>query len=231
MSDLILIVEDDRDIADLLIAYADRAGFQTSWAANVGDAVQLHARLRPALVMLDIGLPGGDGIDVLTAIRRRDDTPIIMITAVDDDVTKLMSFRIGADDYVIKPFNPSEVIERARAVLRRARGAASARTLVAGNLRIDLDARLAELQLRGGAETLPLALTPTEFEILAHMARQPRRAFSRAELLDAAAPESEALDRVIDSHISKLRAKLSAAGLAGMIQPVRGIGYRLAPDP
>ncbi|OWK28479.1 response regulator [Sphingomonas mucosissima] len=230
MSELILIVEDDRDIADLLIAYARRAGFRTSWAANVGDAVQLHAQMRPALVMLDIGLPDGDGIDVLTAIRRRDDTPIIMITAVDDDVTKLMSFRVGADDYVMKPFNPSEVIERARAVLRRVQGATRARTLVAGDLSIDLDARLAEVRTDDGSQPLPLALTPTEFQILAHMARQPRRAFSRAELLEAAAPESEALDRVIDSHISKLRIKLSAAGLVGMIQPVRSVGYRLAPN-
>lgn len=230
MSDLILIVEDDRDIADLLVAYAARAGFHTSWAANVAEAVQLHAQLRPALVMLDIGLPGGDGIDVLTAIRRRDDTPVIMITAVDDDVTKLMSFRIGADDYVVKPFNPSEVIERARAVLRRARGIASARTINVGNLHIDLDARLAEARTGEGSATAPLALTPTEFEILAHMARQPRRAFSRAALLEAAAPDSDALDRVVDSHISKLRTKLSAAGLGGMIQPVRGVGYRLAPE-
>lgn len=227
MPERVMIVEDDRDIADLLTAYAERAGFQVQWAASVTDAVQMHARWRPDLIMLDIGLPGGDGIDVLTAVRRRDDTPIIMLTAVDDDVTKLMSFRIGADDYVVKPFNPSEVIERVRAVLRRARGSSAARALTVGDLAIDLEARLAERRPANGVAA-PLPLTPTEFALLAHMARQPRRAFTRTELLDAVSPDSDALDRVIDSHISKLRTKLAAAGLPALIEPVRGLGYRLS---
>ncbi|WP_374297152.1 response regulator [Sphingomonas sp.] len=227
MPERVMIVEDDRDIADLLTAYAERAGFLVHWASSVGDAVQMHARWRPDLIMLDIGLPGGDGIDVLTAVRRRDDTPIIMLTAVDDDVTKLMSFRIGADDYVVKPFNPSEVIERVRAVLRRARGSGAARTLTVGDLAIDLEARLVERRPADGAATA-LPLTPTEFALLAHMARQPRRAFTRGELLEAVSPDSEALDRVIDSHVSKLRTKLATAGLPALIEPVRGLGYRLS---
>lgn len=231
MSERILIVEDDREIANLLAAYAERAGFMVDWAGNVADAVRLHSQQRYDLVLLDIGLPGGDGVDVLTAIRRRDETPVIMVTAVDDDVTKLMSLRIGADDYVVKPFNPSEVIERIRAVLRRSKAQPASRILSVGAVAIDLDARVAFYREKDGeGASTRLPLTPTEFEILAHMARHPRRAFSRAELLTAVAPDSEALDRVIDSHVSKLRAKLVAAGCPDMIEPVRGIGYRLWQD-
>lgn len=227
MSELILIVEDDREIADLLAAYLDRAGFATDWAGTVPDAIRAHGRQLPALVLLDIGLPGGDGVDVLNAIRRRAETPVIMVTAVDDATTKLDSLRTGADDYIVKPFNPSEVVERVRAVLRRSQGAAGRSQLAVDTLTLDLDARVA--QVRGVDGTpVPLALTPTEFAILAHMMRQPQRAFTRSELLDAAAPGSPAFDRVVDSHLSKLRAKLAAAGCATLITPVRGIGYRLS---
>ena len=228
MSGRILIVEDEREIAELLAAYLERAGYEVARAASVADALRLHAQFRPDLVLLDIGLPGGDGVEVLTQIRRRLETPVVMVTARDDDVTKLSSLRIGADDYVVKPFNPSEVVERVRAVLRRCQGAAGRRVLTAGPLEIDLDARV--VILRAGSGDARIALTPTEFEILAHMARQPRRAFSRAELLEAASPDSEAYDRVVDSHLSKLRAKLAAAGCEDMIEPVRGLGYRLWHD-
>lgn len=222
----ILVVEDEREIADLLVAYIERAGLQVLRATNVSDAIMMHGQAGPDLVLLDIGLPGGDGLDVLAAIRRRADTPVIMLTANDDDVSKLSSFRIGADDYVVKPFNPSEVIERIRAVLRRASGTRAPKHLTAGSLEIDLEARLVSCRGHDGAG-VRLSLTPTEFEILAHMARYPRRAFSRTELLEAAAPGSEAYDRVVDSHLSKLRQKLVAAGCADVIEPVRGIGYRL----
>ncbi|WP_442678808.1 response regulator [Sphingomonas sp. ASY06-1R] len=226
----VLIVEDEREIAELLAAYVERAGFEVARAANVQDAIRSHAQFHPDLVLLDIGLPGGDGLDILTTIRRRVDTPVIMVTAQDDEVTKLSSLRMGADDYVVKPFNPSEVVERIRAVLRRSQGATGRRTLTVGKLLIELDARV--VSCRGDADEEParVALTPTEFQILAHMARQPRRAFSRSELLEAASPESDAYDRVIDSHLSKLRQKLTGAGCADMIEPVRGLGYRLWPE-
>lgn len=227
MGTKILVVEDEREIADLLVAYVERAGFETERATTVQDAIRMHAQFQPDLMLLDFGLPGGDGLDVLTAVRRRIDTPVIMVTAFDDEVTKLSSLRIGADDYVVKPFNPSEVVERVRAVLRRTQGASGRRALTVGSLLIDLDARVVTSRAGGGDESVRIPLTPTEFEILAHMARQPRRAFSRGELLEAAAPDSEAYDRVIDSHLSKLRQKLAAAGCADMIEPVRGLGYRL----
>ena len=225
MSNRILIVEDETEIADLLAAYVRRAGYEVSRAANVQDALRDHAQIRPDLVLLDISLPGGDGVEVLTTIRRRFDTPVIMVTALDDEVTKLSSLRIGADDYVVKPFNPSEVVERIRAVLRRVQGGTGRRAFSVGDLHIDLDSRIASCRRNQGEQRLPL--TPTEFEVLAFMARQPRRAFSRAEILQAVAPDSEAYDRVVDSHLSKLRQKLAAAGCARMIEPVRGVGYRL----
>lgn len=227
MGERVLIVEDEREIADLLTAYFEKAGFDVERATTVPDAIRVHQQFRPDLMLLDIGLPGGDGLDVLTSVRRRFDTPIIMVTALDDDVTKLSSLRIGADDYVVKPFNPSEVVERVRAVLRRVQGATGRRTLNIGLLIIDLDARVVTCRGDDPSEGERMPLTPTEFEILAHMARQPRRAFTRAELLEAVAPESDAYDRVIDSHLSKLRQKLKAAGCADMIEPVRGVGYRL----
>jgi two-component system response regulator AdeR len=227
MASKVLIVEDEREIADLLTAYVERAGFEVAVAGTVQDAIRVHAQFRPDLMLLDIGLPGGDGLDVLAAVRRRMDTPVIMVTAVDDDVTKLSSLRIGADDYVVKPFNPSEVVERIRAVLRRAQGASERRTLTIGTLLIDLDARVVSCRGDKEADSVRVPLTPTEFEILAHMARQPRRAFSRGELLEAVSPDSDAYDRVIDSHLSKLRQKLTVVGCVDMIEPVRGLGYRL----
>lgn len=225
MSDRILIVEDEREIAEILGLYVERGGFVVARATTFQEALRQHSQFQPDLVLLDIGLPGGDGLDVLTAMRRKVDTPVIMVTAIDDEVTKLSSLRIGADDYVVKPFNPSEVVERIRAVLRRARGATARRVLTLGAIEVDLDARSATVAEGNGRNRLQL--TPSEFGILAHMARQPRRAFSRAELLEAISPDSEAYDRVVDSHVSNLRQKLAASGCAEMIEPVRGIGYRL----
>lgn len=226
MAGRILIVEDERDIADVLVAYVERAGFETARAASVADAIRIQAQFQPDLILLDMILPGGNGIDVLTAVRRRFDTPVIMVTGQSDDVTKLSSLRIGADDYVTKPFNPAEVVERIHTVLRRVQGLSQRRSLSIGPLAIDLDARIVLCRGNDG-NPARLPLTPTEFEILAHMARWPRRAFSRAELLEAVAPDSDAFDRVIDSHVSKLRQKLTAAGCPDMIEPVRGVGYRL----
>jgi len=230
MTNHILLVEDEREIAELLAAYLERGGFEVARASNVQEAIRAHAQLHPDLVLLDIGLPGGDGLEALVAIRRRMDTPIIMVTALDDEVTKLSSLRMGADDYVTKPFNPSEVVERVRAVLRRVQGALGRQTLSVGKLVIELDARVVSCRNDKDATLARIALTPTEFEILAHMAKQPRRAFSRSELLDAASPDSDAYDRVVDSHLSKLRQKLAVAGCAQMIEPVRGLGYRLWPE-
>lgn len=223
---LVLVVEDDAELRGLVCAYLARAGFRTECAATVMDAMRLNEQLRPDLILLDIGLRSGDGFEVLSGVRRRHETPVIMVTALDDEVTKLSSFRIGADDFVVKPFNPNELVERVRAVLRRARGERKSRTLAVANVRIDLDSKMVTSTASDGTDRV-VQLTSTEFEVLAHMARHPGRVYARSELIDAVLPHSEALERVIDSHVSHLRRKLLDGNSGVLIQPVRGVGYRL----
>lgn len=222
---LILIVEDEPEIAEILETYFAREGFRVICARDGATGLAHHQRLRPDLVVLDIKLPGQDGYDVLATIRRRGETPVIMVTALAEDLDKLQALRIGADDYVVKPFNPHEVVARARAVLRRTAGRAPDQLVRVGPLAIDPLAHRAVIEAAAG--TGALDLTPTEFRILAHMARFPGRAFSRGDLVDACLPEGSALDRTVDSHVSNLRRKLAAAGADGMLEGVRGIGYRL----
>lgn len=222
---LILIIEDEPEIAEILESYFAREGFRVICAGDGPMGLAHHQRLRPDLVVLDIKLPGLDGYEVLAAIRRRGETPVIMVTALAEDLDKLQALRIGADDYVVKPFNPLEVVARARAVLRRTLGRAPETLLRIGPLTVDPQAIRAVIE--GAAGPVPLDLTPTEFRILAHMAAAPGRAFARADLVDACLPEGEALDRTVDSHVSNLRRKLAAAGAEGLLTGVRGIGYRL----
>jgi two-component system response regulator AdeR len=225
---LILIAEDDADIAQILTAYLDRDGFRTVCASDGEVALMHHRTLRPDLVLLDVQMPGRDGFEVLAEIRRRGKTPVIMATARMEDLDKLSALRMGADDYVVKPFNPLEVVARVRAVLRRTLGGDAADNQIRwGAVQIDPEGFAAYLET--GSAKVALDLTVTEFRLLAHLTRHPTRVFSRAELLDACLPEGEALERTVDSHISKLRRKLEAAGAAGLCSGVRGIGYRLAP--
>lgn len=230
---LALVVEDESGIADILVAYLQRDGMRTQRAVDGPSALRLFGQLRPDIVLLDIHLPGMDGVDVLKAIRSDSDTPVIMVTALADDVDKLLSLRMGADDYVVKPFSPAEVVARVRAVLRRT-GARPVEVRAApirvGRLVVDMEAHGASTVDDDG--TLhPLPLTLTEFRLLACLAAQPRRCFSRGHLIETCLPESDALDRVIDSHLSKLRRKLQDAGQEGLIETVRSIGYRLWPGP
>jgi two-component system response regulator AdeR len=224
---LILIAEDDADITAILEAYLAREECRTVTASNGTLAAQHHRMLQPDLVILDIGLPALDGFGVLAEIRRRGDTPVIMVTARAEDLDKLSALRIGADDYVVKPFNPLEVVARVKAVLRRTSGAVAGERLQRwGAIEIDANAYAARVA-DGACRWRALDLTLTEFRLLAHMIRTPKKAFSRAELLDACMPDSDALERTVDSHIANLRRKLEAAGLDGYCQGVRGIGYRL----
>lgn len=226
MTALVLIAEDDDEISAILDAYLVREGFRTVQARDGRTALDLHLALKPDLVLLDVTMPRLDGWEVLAELRRRGNTPAIMITALDKDIDRLQGLRIGADDYVVKPFNPIEVVARAKAVLRRSGVASAAGVLRAGNLAIDLDAY--EASFDDGAGPVRLSLTLTEFRILAHMARSPARVFTRSELVDACLPGSDALDRTVDSHLSKLRKKLEQAGATGLLPGVRGIGYRLS---
>lgn len=222
---LVLIIEDDPEIQHILDAYFQRDGFRTVTAADPVVGLAHHQRLKPDLVVLDVKLPGMDGYEVLAAIRREAETPVLMVTALSEDLDKLQGLRLGADDYVTKPFNPLEVIARARAILRRSAGGRQTHVLRVGALTIDTEAHQAVVEGPGASQ--PLALTLTEFRILHHMARSPSRAFQRNELIDACLPESEALDRTVDSHVSNLRRKLASAGAADLLTSVRGIGYRL----
>ncbi len=226
MTALVLIAEDDDEISAILDAYLVREGFRTVQARDGRAALDIHLALKPDLVLLDVTMPRLDGWEVLAELRRRGNTPAIMITALDKDIDRLQGLRIGADDYVVKPFNPIEVVARAKAVLRRSGLATAAGILRVGDLAIDLDAYQASLG--AGAEAIRLALTLTEFRILAHMARSPARVFTRSELVDACLPGADALDRTVDSHVSKLRRKLEQAGAIGLLPGVRGIGYRLS---
>ena len=223
---LVLIAEDEADIADIIAAYLEREGMRTVRAADGCTALDLHALLKPDLVMLDVMMPKLDGWQVLSELRRRGDTPVIMLTVLDQDLDKLQALRIGADDYVVKPFNAVEVAARARAVLRRA-GSSNSRMLRVGPLEVDVDGHLASVLAEAG-EPVQLTLTLTEFRILAHMARAPMRVFSRGDLIDACLPGGDALERTVDSHLSKLRRKLEEAGAPGFINNVRSVGYRFA---
>lgn len=226
MAALVLIAEDDDEIASILDAYLQREGFRTVLARDGRTALDLHLALKPDLVLLDVSMPRLDGWEVLAELRRRGTTPAIMITALDKDIDRLQGLRVGADDYVVKPFNPIEVVARAKAVLRRSGLATAGGVLRVGDLSIDLDGYQASFG--EGSEAKPLALTLTEFRILAHMARNPGKVFTRGELVDACLPGSDALDRTVDSHLSKLRKKLEQAGAHGLLPGVRGIGYRLS---
>ncbi|WP_448227493.1 response regulator [Pseudoxanthomonas mexicana] len=228
---LVLIAEDEAEIAEILSAYFVKAGLRVTHAPDGQRALEMHERVKPDLVLLDVQMPLVSGWQVLTEIRQRGETPVIMLTAMDQDIDKLMGLRIGADDYVVKPFNPAEVVARAQAVLRRSRsiGARTASSV----LRVppfEIDLEHHEATVIAGGRPSRLKLTLTEFRLLAHLAGAPKRVFSRSELLAACLPEGDALERTVDSHISKLRRKLEDLEVVGFPAVVRGVGYRLISD-
>ncbi|NQE64978.1 response regulator [Caulobacter sp. RHG1] len=227
MSSLILIAEDEAEIAEILDAYMRREGFRTVLAADGQQALDLHATLKPDMVLLDVRMPSRDGWDVLGELRRRGETPVVMVTALDQDLDKLQALRIGADDYLVKPFNPIEVVARVQAILRRRVGAPDAKLLRVGAVEVNIENYLATIVQPEGRRRLDLTLT--EFRILAHMARIPLRVFTRAELTEACFPNQDVAGRTVDSHVSHLRRKLEAGGAPGLLVNVRGVGYRLEP--
>ena len=224
---LICVVEDDPDIAHILTTYLERERLRVVCAADGETALLQHRSLKPDLLLLDVNIPKQDGFSVLAEVRRRGDTPVIFTTAMAEDIDRLTGLRMGADDYVVKPFNPAEVVARVKAVLRRTRGAVRAGVLRHGSIEADLSAHLARV-LDPEAGAAPLSLTLSEFRILVQFLNTPMRVLSRGEILDACLPDSEALERTVDSHVSNLRRKLEAAGAVGFIVNVRGVGYRLA---
>ena len=221
-----LIVEDEPKIAEIIRAYFERHGYRTVRAADGPTAVQHHRRLAPDLVILDVKLPGSDGWSVLADIRRTSDTPVIMVTALGEDADRLAGLRGGADDYVVKPFNPAELIERAAAVLRRVQRLPRANIIRLSVLEIDLDRHEVKVVMPDGDHVLDV--TSTQFRLLRHLADMAPRVVERGALLEACLPEGDALERTVDSHLSKLRRRLEEAGAGDLLQSVRGVGYRLA---
>lgn len=224
---LVLIAEDEAEIAEILSAYLQRSGLRTKHASDGHQALAMHQAFKPDLLLLDLQMPYLDGWSVLSEVRSRGSTPVIMLTALDQDIDKLMGLRLGADDYVVKPFNPAEVVARVQAVLRRTRTSAptSMQMMRVGPFQIDLDSHEASVLRDDQLQTLDLTLT--EFKLLACLMRAPKRAFSRTELLVNCLPEGDTQERTVDSHVSKLRKKLEALNIEGVPASVWGVGYRL----
>jgi two-component system alkaline phosphatase synthesis response regulator PhoP len=227
----VLVVDDAPDIVRLVRDYLEHAGFSVLAAANGVDAIRIARTERPDLIVLDLGLPGRDGLDVTRELRRDptvSSVPIVMLTARADESDKLVGLELGADDYVTKPFSAKELVARVRAVLRRAQAVATlAESVHVGDLAIDIPRMAVDV---GGRA---VDLTATEFQILLVMARQPGRVFTRAQLLDAVRGEAfDAYERAIDAHIKNIRRKLEPdPATPRYVLTVFGVGYRLAEHP
>jgi len=218
----VLIVEDERKLATLLDEYLRANGFETAVVDDGRDVLPAVEKRPPDIVLLDLMLPGKAGLDVFKEVRAAHDIPIVMVTALVEEVDRLVGLELGADDYICKPFSPREVVARIRAVLRRAQPATNAVPAP-----IELDELRFEARVRGRA----LTLTPVEFRVLGCLAAQPGRVFSRQQLIDAAYRDHRVVsDRTVDSHIKNLRRKLADAGGGNdWIRSIYGIGYRMEP--
>lgn len=218
--ELVLIVEDEARIADVLERYLRAEGFRTERAANGKRALEFWRAAQPDLILMDLMIPEIDGLEVTKRIRRESEVPILMVTARAEDVDRLLGLELGADDYIVKPFNPREVVARVKAVLRRSKGQVrTPQHYQVGGLEIDLEA----FQARCRGE--PLSLTPTQLRLLAALAAHPGKAFTRNEIMDALG-DSGADERTINVHIKNLRERLGACG--EQLETVRGVGYRLS---
>lgn len=228
MSAKILVVDDEAKIVKLVQAYLQQAGYTVVTAEDGQTALAQARREKPDLVILDLMLPGIDGLDVARVLRREGNTPIIMLTARVDDTDRIIGLELGADDYVTKPFNPRELVARVRAVLRRSSGSAPAPEMLrAGEIAVDLAGHQVTLAGR------PVDLTPTEFDLLVVLLRNPGRAFTRLELLDRVQGYAyEGYERTVDAHIKNLRAKLGEdPRRPRYIQTVYGVGYKFEERP
>ncbi|HYU57596.1 MAG TPA: response regulator transcription factor [Actinomycetota bacterium] len=222
----ILVVEDEMRIARLVRDFLEHAGFAVIVTGD-GEAALASARsVRPDLVVLDLGLPGRDGLDVARELRRTSNVPIVMLTARGDETDRVTGLELGADDYVVKPFSPKELVARVRAVLRRTDAArvGGAEVLRVAGVEVDVP------RMRATVEGRPVELTPTEFQLLATLVRQPGRVFTRAQLLDAVHGVAfESYERAIDAHVKNLRRKIEPEpGRPRYLLTVHGVGYRFA---
>jgi DNA-binding response OmpR family regulator len=215
---LVLVVEDERSIADLERLYLTRAGYGVHVESDGRVALARVAELRPVAIILDVGLPGLDGIEVCRALRAAGDwTPIIFVTARDDEVDRIVGLELGADDYVTKPFSPRELVARLRSVLRRHEGPGATATIGVGSVTVDVDER------RASVDGVRVELTTMEFDLLAKLMKNPGRVFTREQLLSSVWGQADyGGGRTVDVHVAQLRAKL---GDASPIRTTRGVGY------
>jgi DNA-binding response OmpR family regulator len=223
----ILVVEDELSIAQLVRDYLRHAGFEVIVAGDGDAALSTVRGQRPDLVLLDLGLPGRDGLDVTRELRRTTNLPIVMLTARGDEADRIVGLELGADDYVVKPFSPKELVARVRAVLRRTATAArdgGPEVIRAADVEVDVP------RMRVSVGGRPIELTPTEFQLVATMVRQPGRVFTRGQLLDAVHGVAfESYERAVDAHVKNIRKKIEPSpGRPRYLLTVHGVGYRFA---
>jgi two-component system alkaline phosphatase synthesis response regulator PhoP len=221
----ILVVEDEPEIARVIRDYLEAAGFTVSVAADGDTALQSARLARPDLVVLDLGLPGRDGLDVTRELRRTSDVPIVVVTARGDEADRIVGLELGADDYVVKPFSPKELVARVRALFRRIDSHDEPGDLI----RVaDLEIDVPRMRVTVGGH--PVELTASEFQLLLAMAREPGRVFTRGQLLDVLHGVAfESYERAIDAHIKNLRRKIEPEpGEPRYVRTVYGVGYRFA---
>jgi len=221
MPPLILVVDDEPKVARLARDYLEKNGFRVLTAADGQSALTTARRDKPDLVILDLMLPHIDGREVCRRLRRESDVPIIMLTALSEEIDQVTGLEIGADDYITKPFSVRTLVARVRALLRRTRGEVKAPSIIrASGLEIDSEKHL--VTFRGS----PIKLTPNEFKLLYLLASRPGQTLTREQLLDDLHGIASHMDRSVDSHVKNLRKKLEAASGESMIETVYGIGYR-----
>ena len=219
----ILVVDDEAKIVQIARDYLEHAGFKVLGAFDGSSALTTFRSARPDLVILDLGLPKMDGLDVTREMRKTSNTPIIMLTARSEETDKLIGLELGADDYITKPFSPRELVARVRTVLRRVESNLPMSDVIEeGGLRLDIP------RMRATMNEKVINLTPTEFQLLAVMARQPGRIFTRAQLLEAVHGVAiDSYERAIDAHIKNIRRKIEPDPRAPFyIVKVYGVGYK-----
>lgn len=225
MSELILVIDDEPRIVKLARDYLEKGGYQVLTAGEGAAALMLAQQQKPDLVVLDLNLPGMDGLEVCKQLRRTSDVPIIMLTARVEETDRLIGLELGADDYVVKPFSPRELVARVKVILRRARGTTQASGILRlGELEIDLGGH------RVSRQQQEINLTPSEFNLLAVLAQHPGQTFSRDQLLSRLyGLDYEGFGRSVDAHIKNLRQKLEAdPAEPRYILTVYGVGYKFA---
>jgi two-component system, OmpR family, alkaline phosphatase synthesis response regulator PhoP len=223
----VLVVDDEPKIVQLARDYLDHAGFKVASASDGKEALASFRASAPDLIVLDLGLPLIDGLDVARAIRKTSNVPIVMLTGRGDEADRVAGLELGADDYVTKPFSPKELVARVRAVLRRAEVAATPADIVrAGDVTLDIPRMSVRVRMKD------VELTPTEFQILATLARAPGRVFTRSQLLDAVHGIAfESYERAIDAHVKNIRRKLEPDPREPRyLLTVHGVGYRFADE-